>query len=332
MDAVIEIVDRDGHCRETHKIRAWPLRIGRAPESDLVLSDPHVAGTHALLHWDEEAGGAPRLQLLPSRNGGWLDGRRLDADASTVWPAASTLQLGTTRLRLRTSLDPLPDEQPLNRADEPVRREARPAWALPALLAVWLLTLWATNWASGDGSASWVDTVSAILAPLGLVLVWAGLWALVTQVFRHWFAFGAHLWRALVATVALQLLEIGVPLAAYAFNLPRLQALETLAMSAGAALLLWWHASVVWPRASRRLGVGIAAMAIVGLVLTVGRRSEQQYWIGPNYMATLPPPALRVASPKTVDDFVDGLQALEAPLKQQAKKRNEQDVSSGDDE
>ncbi|MBO9689628.1 MAG: FHA domain-containing protein [Mitsuaria chitosanitabida] len=332
MDAVIEILDRDGHCRETHKIHAWPLRIGRAPECDLVLSDAHVAGTHALLHWDEADGGAPRLQLLPSRNGGWLDGRRLDADASVAWPSDAALQLGTTRLRLRTSLDPLPDEQPMTRADEPVRREARPHWALPALLAVWLLTLWATNWATGDGTGSWVDSVSAILAPLGIVLVWAALWALVTQLFRHWFAFGAHLWRALVATVALQVLEVAVPVLAYMVNLPRLQALETLAMSAGAALLLWWHATVVWPRASRRLGVGIATMAIVGLVLTVGRRTEQQYWIGPSYMATLPPPALRIASPEPVDAFVDGLQSLEAPLLRQAKKRNDQEGGTGDDE
>ena len=132
--------------------------------------------------------------------------------------------------------------------------------------------------------------------------------------------------------MALQVLELGVPLLAYATNQPRLLALETLGVSAGGALLLWWHASVVWPRASRRLGVGIATMAIVGLVLTVGRRTEQQYWIGPSYMATLPPPALRLASPKPVDEFVDGLQALEAPLKRQAKKRNEQEGNSGDDE
>ncbi|OWQ93765.1 hypothetical protein CDN99_04790 [Roseateles aquatilis] len=327
--AVIEIVDRDGHCRETHKVRAWPVRIGRSPESDLVLSDPHLAGAHALLHWQDDT---PTLELLPSHNGAWLDGRRLAAGSRHAWPSAALLQIGATRLRLRTSLDPLPAEKPLLRHDEPVRRDARPHWALPALLAVWVLMMLATNWAGSDGSATWVDTVSAMLAPIGVALIWAALWALVTQVFRHWFAFGAHLWRALVATVAMQLIGLALPLMAYAFNLPRLLSVEALTMPIGAALLLWWHATVVWPRASRRLAVGIGAMAIVGVVLTVGRRTEQQYWLGPNYMATLAPPVLRIATPKPVDSFIDGMQSLEAPLLKQAEKRNEQSGGSGDND
>ncbi|WP_431265410.1 FHA domain-containing protein [Roseateles chitinivorans] len=349
--AVIEIVDRDGHCRESHKVRAWPLRIGRSPDCDLVLSDPHLAGAHALLHWErgepaagrvDETGddqaapapvsGGPVLELLPSQNGGWLDGRRLAAGSRAPWPSSTLLQIGTTRLRLRTALDPLPAEKPMNRADEPVKRDARPAWALPALLALWALMLWGANWAANDGSASWVDTVSALLAPIGVALIWSALWALVTQLFRHWFAFGAHLWRALVATVAMQLLDLLLPLVAYMVNAPRLLALEPVLMSVGAALLLWWHATVVWPRASRRVAVGIGAMCVVGLVLTVGRRTEQQYWLGPNYMATLAPPSLRLVSPKPVDSFIDGMDQLEAPLLKQAEKRNEQAGGSGDNE
>ncbi|UXH77327.1 FHA domain-containing protein [Roseateles amylovorans] len=327
--AVIEILDRDGHCRELHKVRAWPVRIGRSPEADLVLSDPHLAGLHALLHWAEDG---PRLNLLDSQNGGWFDGERVAAGESRVWSSLSTVQLGTTRLRLRTALDPLMPERLLPRADEPVRRDARPAWALPALLAVWLLMLWVVNWSGSDASASWVDAVSGVLAPLGVALIWAGLWALVTQLFRHWFAFGAHLWRAMVASVLLQAVDLALPLLAYAFSWPRLMALEGLTLTVVGAVLLWWHASVVWPRAQRRLAVGIGAMAIVGLVLTVGRRTEQQYWLGPNYLSALPPPSLRLAEPKPVDGFIESMQSLEAPLKRQALKRNELESGSGDEE
>ena len=63
-----------------------------------------------------------------------------------------------------------------------------------------------------------------------------------------------------------------------------------------------------------------------------GRRTEQQYWLGPNYMATLPPPALRVATPQPVDSFIDGMARLEAPLLKQAEKRNDQTGGSGDNE
>ena len=359
--AVIEIVDRDGHCREVHKVRAWPLRIGRSPDADLVLSDPHLAGTHALLHWDRgepaagriderideradervderrdelasPAAGGPVLELLPSQNGGWLDGRRLVAGSRAAWPSSALLQIGSTRLRLRTALDPLPAEKPLNRADEPVKRDTRPSWALPALLLVWVLMLWGGGWATDDGSATWVATVSGLLKPIAGILMWAALWALITQLFRHWFACGAHLWRALIAGVALVLLGLLLPLLAYAFNLPRLAAVEQVAMSVGGAALLWWHATVVWPRASRRVAVGMGAMCVVGLVLTIGARTEQQYWLGPSYMATLAPPALRVASPQPIESFIAGMDKLEAPLLKQAEKRNEQAGGSGDNE
>ncbi|WP_404935411.1 FHA domain-containing protein [Mitsuaria sp. TWR114] len=98
MDAVIEIVDRDGHCRETHKVRAWPLRIGRSPDCDLVLADPHLAGAHALLHWDDAgtdaapAASGPVLELLPSHNGGWLDGDRIAAGSRAAWPSSALLR------------------------------------------------------------------------------------------------------------------------------------------------------------------------------------------------------------------------------------------------
>ncbi|SEK94989.1 FHA domain-containing protein [Roseateles sp. YR242] len=327
--AVIEILGRDGHCRETHKVRHWPLTIGRAPSADLVLSDPHLAGTHALLHWTEEGA---RLELLDSANGGWLDGRHLAAGASALWAAASSVQLGTTHLRLRTALDPLAPEQPLARADQPVRSDARPAWALPVVLVLWLFLLWLTNWSATDGSTAWVDAVSGVLVPLGLALMWAAVWALITQLFRHWFAFGAHLWRALVVSLVMQVADVALPVVAYAFSWSRLMALESLTLSIGGAVLLWWHASVVWPRARRRLLVGVAALALVGLALTVGRRTEQQYWLGPSYLSALPPPTVRLAQPKPVDSFVESLERLEAPLQQQARKRNDQEQLSGDDE
>lgn len=327
--AVIEILDREGHCRETHKVRQWPLTIGRAPSADLVLPDPHLAGAHALLHWTEAGA---RLELLESRNGGWLDGQRLGAGATAPWTAQNVVQLGNTRLRLRTALDTLPEEQALPRADEPMRRDARPAWALPAISLLWLLALWLTHWSGNDGSSTWVDTISGVLMPVALALMWAAAWALVTQLFRHWFAFGAHLWRALVVSLVFQVLDVTLPVLAYALSWPRLMALDTLAVSIGGAALLWWHATVVWPRPRRRLALAIGGMALLGLVLTVGRRTEQQHWLGPNYLSALPPPALRLVTPKPVDSFVDSMQRLEAPLQKQARKRNDQEQTSGDDE
>jgi hypothetical protein len=325
--AVIEILGRDGQVLWLHKVAAWPLRLGRSPECDLVLSDPHLAGRHAELHWAEDG---PRLALLPSLNGGWLDGQALAVGEPVAWGGAQVLRLGQTRLRLRSHLDSLPPERPLHAA-EPRPAAGASRWqrlALPLLALLWALLLWGDQWAGSDPGGAWVDAASAVLLPLGVTLGWAALWALVTQLFRHWFAFTAH-WRlTLVAAVGLHLLGLLLPAAAYALSWPRLMVLDAVAVPAGLAALVWWQAGLVWPRARRALGLGLAALLLLSLALVLGRRTEQQHWLGPSYLSVLPNPALRLATPVSVDEFVQGLGELEAPLREQAGKRNERGAAS----
>lgn len=52
------------------------LTLGRGPEADVVVPDPVVSGRHAAL---VAAGGRWRVEDLGSRNGTWLNGRRLEA-------------------------------------------------------------------------------------------------------------------------------------------------------------------------------------------------------------------------------------------------------------
>lgn len=356
--AVIEILDRDGRCRESHKVRHWPFSIGRSPDCDVVLADPHVAAAHALVHWQApevdgpgaaDAGGVaraaaeaatgsdlpggPRLELLPSLNGGWLEGERLVAGQSRDWSREAIVQIGATRLRLRLARDPLPQERPLVRADEPLRgRGMRPRWALPLLLAAWMLMWSGLLYVQSNPGMSTFEAASGLLFVLGAALAGAVLWALVTQLFRHWFAFGAHLWRLLIASGLFVAVDYLLPAIAYAFSWPALMTVEGVLKTVLVAAALWWHATVIWPRGRRSLALGVSAMALLVVVLPLGRRTEAQHWLRPNYLGALPPPALRVVEPRAVDDFVDGLASLEAPLKAQAGKRNNEDSVSGDNE
>ena len=62
--AVLELLDRDGHVRQSVAVPHWPLRIGRALDNDVVLSDPHVAAHHLVL---EPSGAAGLAALLHGR-------------------------------------------------------------------------------------------------------------------------------------------------------------------------------------------------------------------------------------------------------------------------
>lgn len=313
--AVVELLGRDGRAALVQRVTHWPVRIGRSPACDIVLDDGHLAAEHAELHATPD--GRVRLRLLDSRNGGSVAGKRLAAGEEAELPAGGAFQLAACSLRLRTSADALAPEQLL--IVHPTRH-----WALvPMLLLAMLFFQWVDRWSTVDPDSRWVDYASPLLGPLAFVLGWAGMWSLASQLFQHRFPFAKHLRRALVVIVVLQLLDWLLPAVAYAFSWPRLMALESLTTPVGAAVLIAWHARLVWPGAQRILNGGIAALLLLGLGLQVGNRQEQQYVFGPPYLASLPPPALRVARTRPPEELIESLKPLKAELARQARKDNE---------
>jgi len=319
--AVVELLGRDGRATLVQRVTRWPARIGRSPACDIVLDDAHLAAEHAELQLAPEGG--VLLKLLDSRNGGTVAGKRLAAGDEAALPAGGAFQLAGCALRLRTSADALAPEQLL--IVHPTRH-----WALlPLLLLAMLFFQWVDRWSALDPDARWIDYASPLLAPLAFVLAWAGLWSLANQLFQHRFPFTTHLRRALLVIVALQVLEWLLPAVAYAFSWPRLMVLDSLAVPVAGAALIAWHARLVWPGARRTLNVGIAALLVLGMGLQVGNRQEQQYVFGPPYLASLPPPALRIAAPKPPQTLIESLKPLQAELARQARKDN--DGADGDD-
>lgn len=313
--AVVELLGRDGRAALVQRVTHWPVRIGRSPACDIVLDDGHIAAEHAELHL--APGGGVQLKLLDSRNGGTVAGKRLHAGEEAPLPEGGAFQLAACSLRLRTSADALAPEQLL--FVQPVRH-----WALlPLLLLSMLFFQWLDRWSSVDPDSRWIDYASPLLGPLAFVLAWAGLWSLASQLFQHRFPFTTHLRRALLVIVALQVLEWVLPGIAYAFSWPRLMVIESLSTPVAGAFLIAWHARLVWPGARRILNGGIAALLLLGLGLQFGGRQEQQYVLGPPYLASLPPPALRLVSPKPPEDLIESLKPLKAELAKQARKDNE---------
>jgi S1-C subfamily serine protease len=72
------------------------LRIGRAPENDVVLPDPNVSRQH-LMVWSTPRGAF--LRDLGSQNGTFLDGRRIGAGPETV-PTGARVRIGVTEIRI----------------------------------------------------------------------------------------------------------------------------------------------------------------------------------------------------------------------------------------
>jgi S1-C subfamily serine protease len=79
-----------------YPVPAQGLRIGRAPENDVVLPDPNVSRQHLLI-WSTPRGAF--LRDLGSQNGTYLDGRRVGSGPETV-PAGAMVRVGVTELRI----------------------------------------------------------------------------------------------------------------------------------------------------------------------------------------------------------------------------------------
>jgi hypothetical protein len=319
--AVVELLGRDGRAVLVQRVTHWPVRIGRSPACDIVLDDSHIAAAHAELHLAAEGGVA--IRLLDSRNGATVAGKKLQSGDDARLPKSGQFQLAGNVLRLRTSDDDLAPEQLLIAPDNH-------HWAVvPALLLLMLALQWLNRWSAIDPGARWIDYAVPLLGPLAFVLGWAGLWSLASQLFQHRFPFAAHLRRALIVVCIVDTLDWVLPGIAYALSWPRLMVLESLLSPAAGAFLVAWHARLVWPGATRILGVGIAALLVLGLGLQVGGRQEQQYIFGPPYLSSLPPPALRLVAPKPPEDLIEALKPLKAELQRQARKDN--DALDGDE-
>lgn len=320
--AVVELLGRDGRAVLVQRVTRWPVRLGRAPDCDIVLDDAHLAGAHAELQATTEG---IVLRLLDSRNGGSVAGKRLAAGDAARLPRGGQFQLAGSTLRLRTSDDELAPEQPLVLPE-------RQHWAsAPALLLLMLALQWADRWSAVDPGSRWVDYAVPLLGPLAFVLGWAGLWSLASQLFQHRFPFAAHLRRVLIVLCAVDLLDWVLPGIAYALSWPRLLALQSLLAPLAGALLVVWHARLVWPGAARTLGIGVTALLLLGLGLQIGARQSQQYLFGPPYLSSLPPPALRLVQPRPAAELIESLKPLQAELQRQARKDNEGLEADGGD-
>lgn len=313
--ALIEVFERDGRLPRQHDVTAWPLRIGRGLECDLVLDDPHIAACHALIEPDEQ--GELQLRAGPSINGMRVGRRKLQAGQHLPLDeaAAADWQIGLTRLRLRLPGEVLAAELPLDGTAG--RRRSLATWGLA--LALWALLL-GEHWVQLDPGSRPSDWLTAMFGPPLALALWAALWAAVSKLFRHRFEFEAHWAVAVRFAFGLTLLGSLLPLLAAALASPGLFRLTEPLMAVGSVWWLMRHAALVVPQRRKTLAaMAVGMLTAAGAVGMTLRHQNEQPLVGPLYMSVLPQPGWRVARPVTPDRFVQQADDLRARLDQRAR-------------
>ncbi len=321
--ALIELLDTEGRVTQAFDVTAWPVRLGRALDNELVLHDPQVAAHHATL--DVDVAGAVTLRVGASRNGARIvHGHALlplaAGEQATLEPLARW-QLGASLLRVRRLQDPLPAEA----AQAGVAQQA-PRWLLPALAAAALAWMGITLWLGNTPDSGWEDYVPALLSAAGGLAVWGLLWGLASKLFTHRFVFTPHLRLALGFSLAMLASELALSMLAFAFDWPWASRVRPLVLLALGAALVARHLRLVLPLAWRH----VQAVVVLLAVLTAGvqmamlwQRNERL--VDELYASTLLPPAWRLVGASSPQALVQDLRGLEKPLLESARKAAEKD-------
>jgi hypothetical protein len=314
---VVDVLDRDGQVRQSFMVHAWPLRVGRSLDNDVVLADPHVAASH--------------LRVQPGDNGLMLTvGDTLNGvtSGSRRWRSGEQVPLavdgppveftvGRTRLRLRLPGQPLAAEMPIAAAAMDNHHLGRLAGAAAILVAGLLFNTYLDSDPDNLGRA----VAGMLLASVTGAAVWCGLWSLLSKMFTHQTRFGWHLRVFLWASIAWMVADVAPRLLAFALSWPAPSSFAFIGTLGVGAVAFYYHLLAVEPARPRLLrGVALTGW-LVGVAVMLWFNLQRGDRLGEElYMNHLFPPALRLAPPVSTDVFVEGLKPLQAVLDKKAKE------------
>jgi hypothetical protein len=318
--ALIELLDRDGHARVAVPVTHWPVTIGRAIDCDVVLDDPHVAPCHATLLQQED--GSVRLEVGASRNGVRTERQHLAAGTSVPVAGPLQLQVGTTRLRVRLAGEVLAPEEPL------VSERVLPWWGLALLGLALLAWLLGAQWLETDPGEPFIEYVSVLWSvPTGLA-VWCALCALGSKLFRHHFDYLPHLGVALTWMLIVLATELVLHMMAYMLGWSWASRISTLVQGLLGAAWVYAHLVLIVPARRKAMATVVASLFGVGSVIGAALAYQREdRFFSELYMATLGPPALRLASAQPAAKFFEDAAGLKARLDERAKDKDEESAA-----
>jgi hypothetical protein len=201
MALIIEQLGLAQRVAERHHLYHPQIRIGRAWDNHVIISDPFVDPHHAVLTRLED--GDWSFEDLGSTNGSWNTRHKPVGNHGPVrLPHDARLILGRTTLRFIDDEVPVAPAQPIRALEKHLPRLGHPlALTLLATLA-FALGLWQDHNAA-LGKLEWAPIIARNIGALASMALGAGLFALLGRTFRQEGRYAAHLGILLVCGMLL---------------------------------------------------------------------------------------------------------------------------------
>jgi pSer/pThr/pTyr-binding forkhead associated (FHA) protein len=299
---LVEIIGSHGHVQSRERITVDAARsftIGRAVDADVTLDDPYCAALHARITVNED--GALTVTDPGSVNGVLVGGKRVRGAEGLALPGG-LLQVGHTRLRIRSAQETLAPERP-DRV-EPSALLRQPAWIAGMASLICVAQVLYGAWVGAPRDLATTAVTALVSSAVGAT-AWVALWALLSRVMQgdwRWLRHAAIFLGVAAAFVALEgLLE----LAWFTFSLPQwnLRVVLLGALAFGVVLYLHLrHASNLGSRSAAFVACVVPALS-AGLSHWLLERSHAR---DVNHIATVQriyPPALRATTAGSLEDY-----------------------------
>ena len=313
----LEVLDPKERVSQRFPIQSLPLTLGRAYTNQVILDDPFVCPEHLTIDYDENG-------RLRARDVGTVNGLRETVGGrpvpSLILASGSEFQIGHTRLRYcETSHSVAPAE-----IDRPAMMRWLTSPAVGVASAFVLLgVLLVSSFFGSYERLNIARSLSEALMTFSMVLVWAGLWALVSRIVLNRFHYGHHFVLACAAIIVS--LMVGTAAEWIEFIFPASQALWVIAI-VGSGLILgalvYGHlglASSMWLRS--RLGTGLAvSVAVIGLGLMADYDNRSSFSTVMEYSAILKPIEPGLLPATTMDRFIESTHHLKKELDALARR------------
>jgi hypothetical protein len=314
----VEILSRHRDVVSRVRIVGAEVTVGRGYDNDVIIDDPYVAARH--LRVSRDAAGQLVAEDLDSVNGIFLDGGK-GPIARLVIDGTTPFRIGHTLLRIRTS-DYAVEPERMVRAERGALSTAMVAAMTVMVFGFIALRVWLAQ--TGEPRLS--NYMTPLLTMAGVLLVWVGIWALVSRLLAGRSQFLRNLTIALVAVLVSLLYNEFAKYAAFGLTWPVPSDYEYAATWSILAAACFLHLRVVSARAAWLK----AAIVTVVLLLAIGvqtlQRSEAFSDLGrQNTARLLLPPAFRTVPLRTPDAFFANVADLKAGLdadRHQVKQRN----------
>jgi hypothetical protein len=315
----VEILSRHRDVVSRVRIAGEEATIGRGYDNDVIVDDPYVAARH--LRVSCNAAGELVAEDLGSANGTFLDGSK-DRITRLATDGARPLRIGQTLLRVRTG----------DYAVEPERRVLGEQGALPtamvaALTVVVLGFVMLRVWLAQTGEPRLSNYMTPLLTLSGVVLVWVGIWALVSRLLAGRAQFSHNLVIALVGFLVTLIYNEFAKYASFGLTWPAPSDYEYAATWSILAAACFMHLRGISARGTWLKGTIVAALMVLAIGVQTLQRSEAFSDLGrQNTTRLLLPPAFRTVSLRTPDTFFASVIDLKADLdadRRQAKRSQE---------